>query len=231
MLFRNAHTDPAFGVPDLMPVLSRGRHRNAKRGACFMEFASHLAGERWSDHPRCTHPAVARLARLVNDWSSDTERSRLAPMIPAAIGIVADDPVASQRIDLTVALLSASAALPIASEERQRPIAVTIIRCSERLASLDPEGGEKILADAKVALSSAPLSERWARQQLASTPYRAAASGPIACDAMTVLALAGIGEACTTDVDGVMRTLLAAVLDECHRILAPREDSRVPQLV
>ena len=44
------------GVPDLVPILSRGKHRNPRKGACFMEMASYLAGERWSDHPRCTHP-------------------------------------------------------------------------------------------------------------------------------------------------------------------------------
>ena len=40
--------------PALLPVLSRGKHRNPRKGACFMEFASLLAGERWSDHPACT---------------------------------------------------------------------------------------------------------------------------------------------------------------------------------
>ena len=45
-------------LPDGMPVLSRGRHRTPRRGACFMEFASLLAGERWSDHPSCTHPLL-----------------------------------------------------------------------------------------------------------------------------------------------------------------------------
>ena len=31
--------------PDVMPILSPGRHRSPRRGACFMEFASYLAGE------------------------------------------------------------------------------------------------------------------------------------------------------------------------------------------
>ncbi|WP_344829386.1 hypothetical protein [Nonomuraea dietziae] len=44
---------------DHMPILSRGRHRNPRKGACFMELASYLAGERWSDHPACTHPLLA----------------------------------------------------------------------------------------------------------------------------------------------------------------------------
>ena len=46
-------------LPDLLPVLSRGKHRNPRKGACFMELASYLAGERWSDHPACTHPLLA----------------------------------------------------------------------------------------------------------------------------------------------------------------------------
>ncbi len=29
-----------------------------------MELASYLAGERWSDHPACTHPLLAEAARL-----------------------------------------------------------------------------------------------------------------------------------------------------------------------
>src|SRR3954451_19465820 len=39
---------PTMRVPDMMPVLSRGRHRNPRKGACFMELASFVAGERWS---------------------------------------------------------------------------------------------------------------------------------------------------------------------------------------
>jgi hypothetical protein len=31
--------------PDFVLVLSRGKHRHPRRGACFMEFASYLAGE------------------------------------------------------------------------------------------------------------------------------------------------------------------------------------------
>ncbi|MDX6241462.1 MAG: hypothetical protein QOG10_6286, partial [Kribbellaceae bacterium] len=69
-----------------VPVLSRGKHRNPRKGACFMEFASYLAGEPWSDHPACTHPLLAGVARDVNDCTTDAGRSRLAPLIPSVIG-------------------------------------------------------------------------------------------------------------------------------------------------
>jgi hypothetical protein len=52
--------------PDVLPILSPGKHRNPRKGACFMEFASLLAGERWSDHPACAHPLLAVVARHVN---------------------------------------------------------------------------------------------------------------------------------------------------------------------
>ena len=51
--------------PVVLPILSRGKHRSPRKGACFMEFASLLAGERWSDHPACTHPLLAAVARHV----------------------------------------------------------------------------------------------------------------------------------------------------------------------
>ena len=69
-------------LPELVPVLSSGRHRNPRKGACFMEMASYLAGERWSDHPSCTHPLLASLARLVNDTLSDAERPGWSPSSP-----------------------------------------------------------------------------------------------------------------------------------------------------
>ena len=51
-----------------------------------MEYVSVLAGGKFTDHPRCTHPALATLARLVNDWIDDDEaRSELALLAPDLI--------------------------------------------------------------------------------------------------------------------------------------------------
>src|ERR671919_2618614 len=105
--------------PPLLPILSRGKHRSPRRGACFMEFASLLAGERWSDHPACTHPLLAAVARHVNDHTSDEARPRLALLIPSVIGLTSDD----LHVDARVALRCARAALPVAAAERQRVMA------------------------------------------------------------------------------------------------------------
>src|SRR6266566_5137081 len=71
--------------PELVPILSQGKHRSPRKGACFMELVSYLAGERWSDHPACTHPLLAAAARDVNDYTSDAGRARLAGLIPSVM--------------------------------------------------------------------------------------------------------------------------------------------------
>ncbi|MGH7748914.1 MAG: hypothetical protein ACREQ5_29745 [Candidatus Dormibacteria bacterium] len=77
----------AATVPPVMPVLSHGMHRNLSEGACLMEYVSVLAGLPFSDQPRCTAPAAARLARLINDYVSPTSRGQLAQRAPALIGL------------------------------------------------------------------------------------------------------------------------------------------------
>lgn len=69
-------TQPS-ATPDGLPVLEAGAHRDARSGSCVMEYVSVLAGERFTDRPRCTHPAVAALAWQVNDAVSHDVRQQL----------------------------------------------------------------------------------------------------------------------------------------------------------
>lgn len=78
--------DPGVAAPDGMPMLSAGRHRGPERGSCVMEYVSVLAGEPWSDHPRCTDPALAELARRVNDDVRADTRPALAALAPGLTG-------------------------------------------------------------------------------------------------------------------------------------------------
>ena len=91
-------------TPDYLPVLSKGGHRNRAEGACFMEYASLLAGEEFSDHPECAHPVLAELARSVNDRLPDSERHRIAHLIPAVIGTADDREDETERRVLSVRL-------------------------------------------------------------------------------------------------------------------------------
>lgn len=123
------------GVPDALPVLSPGRHRTPRTGACFMEWASLLAGERFSDHPSCTHPLLAHLARMVNDATSDAGRSRLAPLVPSVVGLASEDP----RWAYDVAVAAALVALPVAPEEESRALAAGILTCERLRAHHDDD--------------------------------------------------------------------------------------------
>src|SRR5688500_1006400 len=90
-------------IPNGVPQLSRGKHRSAKTGACFMEFASYLAGEPWSDSPQCTDPLLAHLARGVNDQLPDVRRDEIAPEIPRVIGLRGDHRILAPVIAMRAA--------------------------------------------------------------------------------------------------------------------------------
>lgn len=79
-------------TPDYLPMLSRGGHRNPAEGACLMEYVSQLAGEGFSDQPRCTDPVIAAVARQVNDHTSDAARPRLAVLAPDLAAVRRIDP-------------------------------------------------------------------------------------------------------------------------------------------
>src|SRR4029453_10309206 len=115
---------PYVQPPDLFPILSPGKHRNPRAGACFMELASLLAGERWSDHPACTHPLLAALARHLNAHPPDTGRQRLTPLVPSVIGLTG----ANLHIDARIALRSATMALPVVGADRKRVMAASGLR-------------------------------------------------------------------------------------------------------
>src|SRR5688572_24415048 len=151
---------PQPDLPDMLPVLSRGKHRNPRKGACFMELASYLAGERWSDHPACTHPLLASLARHVNDRTSDSERWQLAHLIPSVIGLTGDD----LHIDARIALRAARTALPIVAAERQRVMAVSVLASERVLAVLDHRPVGSLEDESRQALEAVPQAEQWARR-------------------------------------------------------------------
>jgi hypothetical protein len=206
-------------IPQLMPTLSAGRHRSPKRGACFMEFASYLAGERWSDHPRCTDPTLAALARAVNDTMRNARRSELVGDIPRVIGLRGDD----ARLGLVIALRAASCALPVASMERQRALAVAVLATLEALAQQGlNEPGPR--ADALDALARTPDAAAWAAAHLAVWQVRAPELVRHGCDAIVRAAAIGIAQACVDDTDDRLAAMLRAAIGDAEAFLG-----RVPE--
>jgi hypothetical protein len=178
-----------------------------------MEMASYLAGERWSDHPACTHPLLAAVARLVNDHSSDAGRARLVELIPSVIGLTSDDP----HVDARIALLSARFALPVVPAERQRVMAVSVLSCERMLGELDGRPPGAIDDDSRTALAQVPHATAWAQRftrEIEASPrdFRRRAAPMIVRYAVT-----GIARACVPDPDALLRDLLVLAIDECAR--------------
>ncbi len=210
--------------PDVMPILSPGRHRSPRRGACFMEFASYLAGERWSDHPACTHGTLAHLARMVNDRTSEAGRARLTPLIPTVVGLTSDDPL----LDVLLALRAASAALPIAAEERQRSQAVGVRVALRVLAERDDELTAELRELAEAALRAAPAADAWAIQFIEKVGPGRADMTVRQCRHIVTGAVDGIARACGGDPDERLVALLtAAVSDTARFVGATREAADV----
>jgi hypothetical protein len=204
----------AHHAPDLLPVLTPGRHRSPRRGACFMEFASFLAGEKWGDDPRCTDPALAHLARMVNDTIPARDRASLVSLIPSVIGAKGDE----TRIGVLVAVRAAEAALPIAAETRQRALAAGLLSLRD-IARVDDSDGD-LRRRIRTALDTAPHAERWARSFRTLTAPARADDLPRMVDAIVQLAVIGIAEACVHDSGERMRDLLAGAIDDARAVAA-----------
>lgn len=213
-------------TPDLVPVLSPGRHRNPRKGACFMEMASFLAGERWSDHPKCTHPLLAHLARLVNDSVPDSARAELVPLIPSVIGLASDDP----RLDARIALRCATAALPIASATRQNALAVAVLSCERVLADLDGRPPSSLSTDSQVVLAKVPDAARWAREFRRDLPYSQRGFRRQGAPHITALAVEGIALACVDDASERLVELLRDCIAEADWLIRG-ERARQPSAV
>lgn len=203
-------------VPEFMPTLSSGRHRNPRKGACFMEMASYLAGERWSDHPRCTHPLLAALARETNDRLGDDARQALVPLIPSVVGLTSDDP----RVDAWIAREAALTGLPVVAETRQRALAVAALRCEAALAELDDLPADHVSARTRHVLEEVPAAERWARDFLRDTGRsRTDAFLRRGAPAVVHQAVTGIAQACVPDPGAVLVDLLRRTIAGVERVL------------
>ena len=66
--------------------LSSGAHTNKEDGFCIMEAVAYVAGEPWSDSPKCACPALAAFMRPWNDSLDDVNRQRLKPYIVRLVG-------------------------------------------------------------------------------------------------------------------------------------------------
>jgi hypothetical protein len=191
-----------------------------------MEFASLLAGERWSDHPACTHPLLATVARHVNDHTSDAGRPRLGQLIPSVIGLTGQD----LHIDARIALRAATMALPVVAAERQRVLAVSVLASEQVLAELDGRPVEELEEQSRVALAQAPHAAAWADRFTSGAGTSAKGFRRQAAPIIVRSAVQGIAQACVPDPDAMLRDLLVQAIGECAASVS-RAEQRPSMLV
>ena len=86
--------EPSFQIMKL----ARGKHSSPRHGACVMELASMVAGERFSDRPRSVSPVIAAFLRGYNDLVDDGRRQDLSCYASEAVGTAASDEIELARI-------------------------------------------------------------------------------------------------------------------------------------
>lgn len=199
-------------TPDLLPLLARGKHRSPRQGACFMEMASVLAGERWTDHPRCTDPLLAHLARQVNDATSDAGRGRLAPLVPQVVGLTGDE----DRWGLEIAAVTAVAALPHAHGTEQQALAAALLTVDRLLGPA--EGRDALRPSTSAALARVPEAAAWARRFTVGLARPRAGAYPGA--AVVDLAVQAVLDLPRDPREHVLRRMLVDAVTRCRDLRA-----------
>jgi hypothetical protein len=169
-----------------------------------MEMVSVLANEPWSDRPRCTHPLLAQLARLVNDHTSDAGRAGLVVLIPEVIGL------RGHGIEWEVAVVAAVAGRAILDvpEEAQRALAAGLIRCDE----LAPSPANR------AALDQVPHAAAWARSFIGSRPLEPKAFRKHSAPAVILCSVRGLATGAVADPNARMRDLLLTGIEAARRV-------------
>jgi len=175
-----------------------------------MELASYLAGERWSDHPACTHPLLAALARDVNDYTSDAGRARLAGLVPSVIGLTGDD----LHLDARIALRCAWTALPVVAAAQQHVMAVSVLACERVLAALDGRPDGWLGEQSRRALAQVPHAARWARSYTRGIAISPGVFRKHSAPATVHTAVEGIALACVPQPDEMLYDLLTGAIGE-----------------
>jgi hypothetical protein len=182
-----------------------------------MEFASVLAGERWSDHPACTHPLLGQLARQVNDNTSDDGRQELTPLVPSVVGRHGNDQTSS-----TLAVAVSAMVILDVPEATQRVLAAGLLQAEQVCA--DPATDlEATQRQARAALELVPGAVAWVerlgvRHRIDQTTFaRRCAPTMVRC------AVGGVVASGRPDSDRRLRALLEAGIAAC-----PAPDTTAP---
>jgi len=199
-------------VPDSMQVLTRGKHKRPRGGACLMEYVSVLAGGPFTDAPTCTDPTLATIARAVNDYSGDGQRQRLA-ILASDLTVAGPMDIPGQQALVRRCLLTA---LPYSTGTRRRVLVVGLLGL-ERAAAGSSKGYRchEVGLDAEFALLGCDTAVREAIDRVAELPVSVEQHRKRGHAASIEMAVATIAEE-ASDGDEVLYRLLVSCLDD-HR--------------
>jgi hypothetical protein len=110
--------------------LSKGKHASPEEGACVMELASMLAGERFTDRPVSVCPVIGAFLRAYNDSIDDRRRQDLYAYAAKVVGTRASRAVQRTRAERLAAW---------ASELRQRRWTRFFLAPRLRALALEPQ--------------------------------------------------------------------------------------------
>jgi hypothetical protein len=158
---------------------------------------------------------LAALARLVNDYSTDAGRARLAPLIPTVIGLTSDD----IRVDAAVALRAATVALPIAAAERQNVLAVSAITARGVATERGAEPLRGLMDDSARALADVPHAVEWAERFIRGMKPSRRGFGRHAAPSTVRLATQSIARSCARSPDDYLYMALAGAIDDTQAII------------
>jgi hypothetical protein len=126
-----------------------------------------------------------------------------------------------------VALRAAIAALPVASMDRQRSLALGILAMRPALVERSVELS-RLGALADRALADVPDAAAWAAKYLTAQTSKARDLHRTAAEAVTRIATTGIASACIDDPDSLLIATLADAIDDVENLLTESTPAAQP---
>jgi len=151
-------------------ILKTGSHKPGGRDFCAMEFLAKVAGEPWTDNPKCVNRVLAAYCRRLNDseWPSDEARTEtMLPLLAAVFG--------TSHLKIDVKRIA------------EQTIRLIVPEAMEAAAKVNPKHADKLRAAGKrcadEGTKESAQAARKAGRDAADAAYDAAAYAAYAADA------------------------------------------------
>jgi hypothetical protein len=211
-------------MPTALPILGAGHHRSPRHGACLMEYTSVLAGERFSDSPRCTDPVLAAVARAVNDYSGEASRQRIAP----SAGDLTTTHGAGDEVQRGIVRRCLLTALRTADGTRRHGLLVALLGLDRAAAGAD-RGWERsmLCIDSELGLLGHDTGLADAEKYVATVPVSVSEHARRAPAVDVELAIATIAQSAESPDDVLFELFLECLDDYRDALVAAGQGSKL----